>query len=304
MNNQQQMLLDKLAENAESIISSRCLKSCRLILTAAKLVSDSPYPDEQGLFAAFGKALSTHYVVALIWAGHSRAEENGIEVYCLPKKRLSEDRIATIVAVLIKVNDGRNYKNAAKPTEGDWKGLAGSCAVKTYESLLSQQEQKLHDIAEPEPLSGDGPIKEVPELKLWAQVIGENINPAIYELLKPLILDLAIIEEAATPLTQNCDRDAYIQEAASRFRAPIVELISHAAVTVADEELRQICVRTSSEAFALRRLRMALLAGEITLGHIEQLGLYRIYKNYFWRTPDILSKEREVGEHFKKARAR
>ena len=47
MNNQQKMLLDKLAESAESIISSGCPETCRLILAAAELISLSPGPNHR-----------------------------------------------------------------------------------------------------------------------------------------------------------------------------------------------------------------------------------------------------------------
>jgi hypothetical protein len=95
MKDNQQRLLAILAENAESIISSRRPDTCRLILCAAEMVPESPYRDQPGMFVGAGKALATHYVVALIWGGFRRNEDNGFEVYCLPKRQMSEDGFGT-----------------------------------------------------------------------------------------------------------------------------------------------------------------------------------------------------------------
>jgi hypothetical protein len=99
-----------LAKNADIFISSEHPDTCRIILTASEMLDESPHKNEPGLFVGVGKALPTHFIVALIWAGYAQDDDNGYKVYCLPKKTFTEGMAAAFVAFVMRASKGRTRK--------------------------------------------------------------------------------------------------------------------------------------------------------------------------------------------------
>ena len=120
-------------------------------------------------------------------------------------------------------------------------------------------------------------------------------DPRIYELLKPLILDLVMTEDLIEPLRLGFNGDALTREYTDKLREPIVKLVRASGIKVSAAQLRRICHRTGSEVLVVRGMSASIALGEITLGDITHLELYTNYRDYFDKTPACQAKAAEIA---------
>jgi len=132
-------------------------------------------------------------------------------------------------------------------------------------------------------------------VRIWVEPSNSPTDPRICELLKPLILDFAMIEDVENPLHPGFSGDALQEDYTRRLREPIVTILKTMGIVVSEKELNSICGNTGGEVMVVRALRTAIEIGEITLGDIKHLDLYRTYQGYFEKTADYLDRAAEVA---------
>jgi hypothetical protein len=125
---------------------------------------------------------------------------------------------------------------------------------------------------------------------MWVEKAKSPLAPEIHRLLPPLILELALTEDVTGPFCAQVVRDEYIARLSSRLREPVVQELHKVGIAVSDGQLAEICRLAASEAFVVRGLNEARLEGEISLGDLRHLPLYRTYRNYFEPTPDMVAR--------------
>ncbi len=77
---------------------------------------------------------------------------------------------------------------------------------------------------------------------------------------------------------------------AARLREPVTRALSDAGIAVSEEKLGRICQVSASETFVIRRLNEARIEGEVLVQDFCHLPLYRIYREYFEQSPEIVAK--------------
>jgi len=105
-----------------------------------------------------------------------------------------------------------------------------------------------------------------------------------------LILQVVLKEDASGPSCIRVIREKYIARLSSRFRKPIDQILRETGITVSKIQLDEICHLAADEAFMIRALREAWLAGDLLLEDFCHLPVYRSYQDYFGQPP-IVSRE-------------
>ena len=132
---------------------------------------------------------------------------------------------------------------------------------------------------------------------IWVETVPHNnpIDPRINERLQPILLDLVMIEDVRNPLCPGFDKDDYVRQYAHALREPIACTMKTAGFEVTEDQFREICRLSGSEAFVVRGLSAAIRIGEITLDHIRHLDLYQKYQDYFDKSPAYRAKALAVA---------
>jgi hypothetical protein len=107
-------ILDTLERHPGCAWISQDPTDCKFVLAKAKMVTESPKFPTAGLFVGLGTALTTHWVIGMIWAGYDSPEENGCQVICLSRQQYTNERLADFVTCLMVANKDRSRKNAVK----------------------------------------------------------------------------------------------------------------------------------------------------------------------------------------------
>ena len=114
MSEDPESILDKLEKFPRSAYITQDPTVCKFLLAKAKMITESPQFPTAGLFVGLGNALTTHWVIGMIWSGYGSPEENGCQVICLSKTQFTNERLADFVTCLMVANKGRTRKNAVK----------------------------------------------------------------------------------------------------------------------------------------------------------------------------------------------
>ena len=130
---------------------------------------------------------------------------------------------------------------------------------------------------------------------MWMEKGKPTLAPEIYQLLPPLILDLALKEDVTGPSCAKVVRDEYIPQLSSCLREHVAQELHKAGITVSEAQLAEICRLAASETFVIRGLNEARAEGEISLGDFRRLPFYRTYQNYFEETPEIVAKAFDIA---------
>jgi hypothetical protein len=129
-------------------------------------------------------------------------------------------------------------------------------------------------------------------------------DPKIYRVVQDIILEFVVCDDASDPLSEGMDHEAYVTECARRLMGPIQRAILDAGMKVSEVELQDICKRSGSEVFVVRRLGKAIQTGEFPVGEIVHLQLYQIYQDYIERRPGLMLKVAEIALNLAAARDR
>jgi hypothetical protein len=130
---------------------------------------------------------------------------------------------------------------------------------------------------------------------MWVEKGKTALPPEIYQLLPPLILELALTEDVTGPSCTRVARDEYIAHLSSRLREPVAQRLRKKDIVVSEAQLAEACRLAASETFVIRGLSEARLAGEISLADFRHLPFYDTYRSYFEQTPDIVAKAFEIS---------
>lgn len=117
---------------------------------------------------------------------------------------------------------------------------------------------------------------------MWVECNGQSaITPEIHQLLRPLILQLALAEDLTGPRCLEVGRDEYLTHVATHLREPVGRAFREAGIAIGDDKRDEICRALAGEVFVIRGLKEARQRGEISIKDIRHLPFYPIYKDYF-----------------------
>lgn len=126
--------------------------------------------------------------------------------------------------------------------------------------------------------------------KIWVEPTDNKVDPRVPQLLRPVVLDHALLDNITHPSVGEMSHDAYVKDLAARLSDPVASVLRGAGIQVSEKELQGVCRGTAGEVLVIRGLLEAIMIGEICLEDIKHLPFFKNYENYFRQTPDIVSR--------------
>jgi len=118
-----QTIMKTLEASANAIVQSSDDVNCRLFLSSIGILQDLRKSDTPNLCVISTGAHKTHWVVAALWSGYDRPEENGYRVFCFPKGLTTPQRLDELVEELYRLYRGHSREKATLHKPDDFKRL-------------------------------------------------------------------------------------------------------------------------------------------------------------------------------------
>lgn len=125
--------------------------------------------------------------------------------------------------------------------------------------------------------------------KIWTEP-NEKVDPRTAELLRPVVLDHAILDNITCPSVGEVPADVYVRDLAVRLHDPIWHILKSAGTGASEPQLQEICRGAAGEVLVIRGLLELLMDEEIHLQEIQHLPFFKAYEDYFKQTPEIVSR--------------
>jgi hypothetical protein len=110
-----------LRRNPDAGVESKDNAKCKLLFERLGIIHYFRRCDSPNLSAIIHREHPTHWILGLLWSGYPKPEQNGYQVFCLPKQCASEQAVHDLEKRVMDAYGGRDYEAGVVPVPGNWK---------------------------------------------------------------------------------------------------------------------------------------------------------------------------------------